>query len=171
MGTSSINLAYSFGGAKLEDSFTNNLLTKVGQAGNVIPDLNEFVLDIRPSSPDLTIDKVIDTLAKYFADNGYGFEVVTKRHNLGAWFTDAKELAPYLRFAEEINPEFKTDNPGNTGYIDLQMIWDVIGHPTAFMYGGGIGNTAHSPEERISIPNLIKERNFFLKVLENHVAQ
>lgn len=171
MGTSSINLAYCFGGAKLADSFADNLLTKVGQAGNVIPDINEFVLDIRPASPDLTIDKVIENLSAYFTQNGYGFEVITKRHNLGAWFTDIKEIEPFVALAQEITPDSKINNPGDTGYIDLQMIWEVIGRPSALMYGGGIGSTAHSPEERIRITDLVKTRDFFLKVLEKYGAR
>ncbi len=86
MGSTAMNLAYLLGGSKLKTSISsNNLLTEVGQQGNVIPDICEFVIDIRPATPDLTPKIITDHLKKYLANKGFKFKVVDIKHDLGAW--------------------------------------------------------------------------------------
>jgi len=60
------------------------------------------------------------------------------------------------------------DNPGESGYIDLQMIWEATGRPPSFMFGGGNGDTTHKADEHIKIEDLIKTRDFFVEVLKVH---
>lgn len=60
MGPSSFNVAYLLGGTQKLHSFdTNESLVPVGQAGNVVPDIMEFALDIRPSQPNINADIII----------------------------------------------------------------------------------------------------------------
>ncbi len=47
------------------------------------------------------------------------------------------------------------------------MLWSRTARPRAFMFGGGVGDTAHTPQEHISIDALIKSRDFFKAVLDN----
>lgn len=173
MGKPSFNLAYQLGGAKLPDSMRGNYLNNVGQAGNVVPDINEFVLDIRPSSPDLTLDRVVAVLQSYFADKGYGYETVQARHNLGAWYTEITDLEEYV---EVVRQSFgvgsvKFENLKKTGYLDLQMLWEATDRPLAFMIGSGQHGMAHSPDEHIEIDALSKGRDAFVSLLKHHSAR
>ena len=159
------------GGAKLPESFDDRgRLARVGQAGNVVSDIMDFVLDIRPASPDLSADKTITQLREIAASRKLGFEVVEQTHKLGAWYTDLPEVAQFIEIARQTTgiTDIQIENPGASGYIDLQMLWEATGRPPAFMFGGGVGDTAHTPNEHISINNLMKERDFFLEVLKHH---
>lgn len=168
MGGTSFNLAFIQGGAELARSVgLNNRLVEVGKAGNVVPDICEFTVDIRPAKPDLNADKVIEFLEKELKDLGLGFELVERKHDLGAWYTDKREIDAFTKIAEEVVGECNFGDPRSTGYLDLQMLWLTVGKPPSFMFGGGIGSTAHKPDERIKISDLIRTRDFFLKVMEN----
>ncbi|MDH5533730.1 MAG: M20/M25/M40 family metallo-hydrolase [Candidatus Pacebacteria bacterium] len=172
MGPNSFNVAYTLGGAKEPTSIdSDNSLVSVGQAGNVVPDIMEFVLDIRPSSQDINLESIIKFIEKDLKKKGLGFEVINKKHDLGAWFTPASKIKKYEALASKYSNKSKPlySNPKDSGYLDLQMFWEAVGRPTAFMYGGGIGETNHSPQERISIIDLIRERNFFIDLLESRL--
>ncbi|HLE50224.1 MAG TPA: M20/M25/M40 family metallo-hydrolase [Patescibacteria group bacterium] len=167
MGGTSFNLAYIQGGTELTTSMgSNNRLREVGKAGNVVPDICEFTIDIRPAKPDLNADEVVKFLEKEFKDLGLGFELAERKHDLGAWYTDREELQSFSRIAKETVGRSNFADPRSTGYLDLQMLWEATERPTAFMFGGGIGSTAHKPDERIKISDLVKTRDFFLKVME-----
>ena len=171
MGPTSMNLAYLFGGAELkgDDSYNDKKeLIKLGREGNVIPDLAEFVVDIRPASPDLTAGKVMRECEESAKSHGYEIGNIKLRHQLGAWYTDLTEVKEFVSMAKEITGKTDIGKPGDGGYIDLQMLWEATGRPPALMFGGGEGATAHKPNEHIKIENLIKERDFFKKVLEKH---
>lgn len=168
MGGTSFNLACIQGGARLTSSIgKNNRLIEVGKAGNVVPDICEFTIDIRPAKPDLDAEKVIKFLKKEFGVLDLGFELVEKKHDLGAWYTNKEEITDFLKVAKEITGENRLGDPRETGYLDLQMFWDAVGRPRSMMFGGGIGVTSHKSDERIKIIDLIKTRDFFLKVLDS----
>lgn len=164
MGKTSTNLAYILGGAELKDgqSYQNNLLVKVGQAGNVISDIAEFVLDIRPSSPELTAKTVMENLKDNSEKLGYKIDSITVNHDLGAWYTNPRDIELFKRIAESATAKkTRLDGPGKIGYLDLQMIWTKTGRPISVMFGGGIGATAHRPDEYIPINSLKKSFQFF----------
>lgn len=154
------NLAYIHGGTEIPQSIgPDNRLNEVGKAGNVVSDICEFTLDIRPSFSRINVQSIISQLQKEFNFCKLKFELVEQKHNLGAWNTNPADLADLG------NVDFADIN--STGYLDLQMLWEATGKPTSFMFGGGIGSTAHKPDERIKISDLIKTRDFFKKVFEN----
>lgn len=169
MGGTSLNLAYILGGKENENSFNKDgILKVVEREGNVIPDIAEFVVDIRPSSPDLTVEKILQTLKSEIEVIGCKFEEVRTRHNLGAWYTDVAQLERFIDIAAKSTgqDEIGIGKPGESGYLDLQMLWEATGRPKAFMFGGGEGATAHKPDEHIKIENLIKTRDFFYNLIQ-----
>jgi len=167
MGGSAFNVAHVIGGANLPESIVRGRLNKVGQAGNVIADVFEFVVDIRPATPDLTPGKIVKFIKKEAAKNKLKFEIVEQTHDYGAWYTDLKDLKKYVQIANDsLGRESKVGDPGSSGYIDMQMFWDKIGRPPAFLFGGGKGSTMHGPDEHIDIANLIKEKDFFVNLLQ-----
>ena len=66
MGTTSFNLAYVLGGAEISKSILENKLVDVGKAGNVIPDICEFTIDVRPANSDLNSKIIIKFLVSEF---------------------------------------------------------------------------------------------------------
>lgn len=176
MGPTSMNLAYMLGGqekAKNVSYRADGRLTEVGQEGNVIPDITEFVVDIRPSSPDLTAQKIVKQLEEDVAKLGLKLQDVKLRHQLGAWYTDLSDVQEFVELAKKVTNQkvVQVEEPGKSGYLDLQMFWEATGRPRSFMFGGGDGETAHKPDEHIKIEDLIKERDFFKKVLEQHISK
>jgi len=169
MGSTSQNLAYLLGGKENKKSFNKEgLLEVVEREGNVIPDIAEFVVDIRPSSPDLTVESILQKLESDVKETGCSFERVKVRHNLGAWYTDLSQIKEFAELAAKAIKQNKVNinKPGESGYLDLQMLWEATGRPKAFMFGGGEGATAHKPDEHIKIENLIKTRDFFHRLLQ-----
>lgn len=173
MGSTSMNLAYLLGGQKINDDLQkeNDKLQSVGQEGNVIPDIAEFVIDIRPSSPDLTVNNIIKQLETSALKHGCSLINSKIRHQLGAWYTDVSEISEFVKIAKTATARklINLEKPGESGYLDLQMLWEATGRPKAFMFGGGEGSTAHKPDEHIKIENLIKERDFFYELLIDHI--
>jgi acetylornithine deacetylase/succinyl-diaminopimelate desuccinylase-like protein len=133
----------------------------------------EFVVDIRPSSPDLNLDKVTEVLAGILEEKKLRFDVINRTHNLGAWYTELDDIKEFVEIVKKITGQKKLsfDNPGDSGYLGLQMLWDKVGRPISLMFGGGNGDTAHKPNEHIKIEDLIKERGFFKKVLEKYSSK
>lgn len=176
MGPTSMNLAYLFGGQEKDKKISyrkDGKLKKVDQEGNVIPDIAEFVVDIRPSSPELTAQKIVNQVEENVTKQGLKLQDIKVRHQLGAWYTDMNEVQEFVELAKEATNQdsIGLEEPGKSGYLDLQMFWEATGRPRAFMFGGGEGATAHKPDEHIKIENLIKERDFFKKVLEKHAQK
>jgi len=172
MGKTSLNVAYLFGGKKFpgSESFSpeTGFLTKVGQEGNVIADIAEFVIDVRPASPDLSSEKIIDFLNDFLVSCGYKFEVVKLRHDYGAWYTDLKDIQSFREIAQRTRGmvDFDFAKPGESGYLDIQMLWEKLGRPPSLSYGAAMEAVGHKANEHIGIEELIKTRNFFLEVLK-----
>jgi succinyl-diaminopimelate desuccinylase len=166
MGESSFNVAYVHGGARVSDTMDQGRITKVGQAGNVVADIMEFVLDIRPASPELSFEMIDQKLKEIAESMSIGYELIESTHRLGAWYTDIDKLEKFTQLASQITSKPAViDNPGVSGYIDLQMLWEKVGRPTALMFGGGVGDTAHTPDEYIEINDYIKSYRFFSNIL------
>lgn len=159
MGSTTFNLAYLLGGAELPNSLLAKNLDNVGKAGNVVPDICEFTIDIRPAKAGLNSKTIIDQIQKSLQKKQLQMEIVEIKHDLGAWYTDEKDIKNFLQGNNYSDPK-------KTGYLDLQMFWDRVGRPPAFMFGGGIGSTAHKPDERIKIKDLLATQDFFVKVFK-----
>ena len=160
MGTTSFNLAYVLGGAEISKSILENKLVDVGKAGNVIPDICEFTIDVRPANSDLNSKIIIKFLVSEFRKLKLNMDVVEIKHDLGAWYSSESEIKNF------INNKNKFSDCKKTGYLDLQMFWDKVGRPPAFMFGGGIGDTAHKSDERIKIKDLFITKNFFSNFMQ-----
>lgn len=173
MGAVTMNVSGFIGGTELPDgkSFSSEgLLVSVGMQGNKIPDITEFVLDIRPPTDSLDLEKVVSMLEDSFDAQEVGYKIVRRAHNLAFWYTNPDQLQRYVAIARDLlqTEEVAFDDPGNIGYLDLQMLWDATGRPPSLMFGGGVGDTAHGPNEHIAIKDLITTRDFFLKLLEDY---
>lgn len=171
MGGSSLNLAYILGGKNIgKEGFNEkDRLISVGQEGNVVSDIAEFVIDVRPSFFEISVEKISSILRESAEKKGLKIVIQNVRHNLGAWFTQLEDISDYTLIANEVtrSVETKVSDLKRGGYVDLQMFWEVVGKPPAFTFGGGTGKLEHTDGENVDIDNVITTRNFFVKVLEN----
>jgi acetylornithine deacetylase/succinyl-diaminopimelate desuccinylase-like protein len=174
MGGTTLNINPVLGGQRKGDSLDSEGhldFTKIGLAANVVPDVMEFKVDIRPGNPDLKAVDAIQKLQQSIENQGLKFELIEKVHDYGAWYTDLSDIREFAEIARKLtgSSTLQVENPGESGYLDLQMFWDVVGRPPSFMFGGGNGDTSHTPEEHIEIGDLIKERDFFKEVLKRQI--
>lgn len=109
-----MNLAYLLGGQEQEGvSYrADGKFIAVKEQGNIIPDIDEFVVDVRPSSPDLTAEKIVSELENSAVANGCRFVGAKLRHQLGAWYTDLSEIEEFLELAKEVTGKKAVDLSG-----------------------------------------------------------
>lgn len=163
LGSSSVNLAFLKGGLNRGRNRKGEII--LGREGNVIPDYAEFVLDIRPVSPELKADKVIKIIKKSLKENGCQLIEATTRHNLGAWLTPKQNIKKITSLVNK--PKF-TD-VSKRGYNDAQMLWEAFGKVPCVSFGPGESNCAHKANEYVRISSLIKAEKFFTKLIQTLV--
>lgn len=169
MGRSSLNLAYLLGGKDIgQVGLKENKLIRVGQEGNIVPDVAEFVIDVRPCSPDISVEAIVENMEMAAGEQGIKLEVVNIRHNLKAWFTERKAVAEFEMMAKEVCEveEVNFSDSAKGGYLDVQMLWEALGKPPSLVFGAGSAETEHTDNESVEIDSLIRTRKFFVKVLE-----
>jgi succinyl-diaminopimelate desuccinylase len=150
LGITSPNLAYSQGGLD-----TGNGV--YGRQGNNIPDLAEFVLDIRPATSNLTAEVVEKILAQYVKASKLQIEDWSVRHNLGAWSTSSQTIA------EKVTLPGVYETFG--GYVDTQMIWAAFDKPICLAIGASTRSVAHTPNEYVELVDLENTKNNCLSLI------
>lgn len=146
LGPTVANLAYISGG-QFQGWDKDNLM--LGKQGNVIPDICQFIIDIRPSVPSLTAQKIID----FIQPDDYSI-----RHDLGSWLTPKNTL--------KITGLPKSFNRlDQTGYIDVQMLWQAFAKIPCLTIGAGNSSMAHKPDEYVEVNKLLKLNDILAKIL------
>lgn len=156
LGKTSLNLAYLAGGQNQGFNNQTNQL-ELGRQGNIIPDITEIVVDIRPSNQSLTARQVIILLRSGLKKNGLELIQTKIRHDLGAWITKKQDLSKVTRLVN--NPKFI--DPSNRGYVDLQMLWQTFNQVACVTYGPGDPACPHQPNEFVPIKNINKASRFY----------
>lgn len=154
LGMSTCNLAYAQGGLDLG----NNLL---GRQGNNIPNIAEFVLDIRTSQNKIRASWVSKRLQKYGKEFGVTVEDVVIRHNLGSWNT-----RPYQLTQLGIIGKYKP----SLGYIDTQMLWETFGQVPSCAIGAGLSGQDHVPNEYVRARDLTTATDAMCRIIAKQVG-
>ena len=160
LGKTTCNLAYLQGGLCL--GRTNNRIT-FGKEGNNIPDIAEFILDIRTTSTELNAKKISTLLKQFLQKEKLQLIEVLVRHDYGAWITKRQDL-------EKIQKTTNTQNFSDSayfGYIDIQMLWEVFGKVPCFTLGAGIQNTAHKKDEYVTISSIKQSEIKYVSLIQN----
>lgn len=150
LGITTLNLAYCQGGLDVNGK-------TYGKEGNNIPDLAEFVLDIRPATSTLTANRVKQICEKYAQMNKLAIENWRVRHDLGAWVTKPNELTDYM-FGKELRPSL--------GYIDVQMLWEAWGGIPCCTIGAGNLELAHKPNEYVEVEALTTLEKLLIQMIK-----
>ena len=158
LGTTSCNLAFLQGGLDLRSKTTN--ATLIGQEGNNVADIAEFVLDIRSAHVSLNAGALTKVLKELLQEEKLILESSTIRHDLGAWVTKKEELKSILNVISR--PSFA--KIGDRGFIDTQLLWEAFPVP-CFTYGAGDGTTIHKANEYVRIADLFKAKDTYKKII------
>lgn len=157
LGSTAYNLAYISGGQYQGGNIDD---IKLGRQGNVIPDICQFIIDIRPSNSDLTAKKVTNFIKVAAKKQKVAVENFKLRHNLGSWLTTRVDL----KLADLPLP---FNQPDQTGYIDIQMLWLAFNRVPCFTIGAGDSKMAHKPDEFVRVDKLIQLQKIIKKLLTN----
>lgn len=146
LGNSTLNVAYMNGG---------------GSEGNIIASDCEYIVEIRVANEKLNANVV----KKFIVDESakLGLKVVSTiiRHDLGSWITRKEDLTEYIK----LSANKKLKSAKKSGYIDIQMLWQVFGKPPTFSFGIGEIGMSHKADECVKVSNLEKGQRFFEKLL------
>ena len=158
LGPTTSNLAYIYGGQYQGEKDGFLIL---GKQGNVIADICRFTLDIRPSRPELTAQKVIDFIRQEAKKYSLALMDSSVRHNLGSWSTPKKLI--------DLNGLKLSFRPaGQTGYIDVKMLWQNFNRIPCYTIGAG-NAMAHKPDEYVEVKNIIKLSEIGKKLITNGI--
>lgn len=146
LGNSTLNIAYINGGRS---------------EGNIIAENCEYIVEIRIANESLNANKVCDFITRESEKLGLKVVEAKIRHNLGSWITKEKELSRYLQIA----PKKGVKSAKKSGYIDIQMLWEVFGKIPTFSLGAGEQGMSHKADEYVRISNVLKAQRFFEKLL------
>ena len=156
LGKTSYNIAYISGGQYQGKDENEELI--LGKQGNVIADICNFIIDIRPSSSKLSAESVLEFIQKRAEAKHVSVESYSITHDLGSWQTEKDAIESSLTTLP-----FK--KPDETGYIDVQMIWQAFDGVPCFTIGAGKVDMAHKPDEYVEIDKLIKLREMLNKMI------
>lgn len=145
------NLAFLQGGLDLRKNKKDELI--IGKEGNNIPDIAEFVLDIRPASQKINASLIRKLLKKFFKEEPLKFESFSVRHDFNAWQTNKNELSQIAMIISKVK-KVKFMDANRYGFIDIQMLWKVFGKVPCFTFGAGNAFCAHAANEYIEIDKL-----------------
>ncbi len=153
LGQTVYNLAYIFGG-QYKDKTSDGLI--LGKQGNIIPDICQFIIDIRPSRNELTAIKVKDFIYKEADKQSVEIFDFKIRHSLGSWLTPKDQL----------NLDIPYNSLDQSGYIDVQMLWQTFDQVPCFTLGAG-NDMAHKSDEYIEVANIKKLDKLVKALLTN----
>lgn len=162
LGQSTCNLAFLHGGLNLGISLDGEI--KFGREGNNIPDIAEFVLDIRPASVKLDSREVISLVKKLIKEQRLKLIDYKVRHDHRSWITPIKKLNLIENSIKSLMP-IKYLDPSDYGYIDTQMAWEVFNKPVCLTFGAG-PDMAHKPNEFIKIEDILLLENLFKLLMQ-----
>ncbi len=164
LGSSTCNLAFLQGGLDIGNSSIPQI--QLGREGNNIPDIAEFVLDIRPASSKLTSRTTVKLFKKLLEEQGLKLREYKVRTDQGNWVTPTKNLKPIENLIKGIFPVQYLDI-AKYGYIDIQMVWQAFGRPVSFTIGAGDFEISHKPNEFIDTNKLLLLEKAFIVLIKN----
>jgi len=160
LGSSTLNIAYIKGGTKIGNKNNEILL---GQEGNVIADYCEYIVEIRVANEKLNANLVKKFITENSEKLGLKIIEIKIRHDLGSWITPMEKMKEIISLA----PKKKLRSAKESGYLDIQMIWQTFGKVLTFSLGAGEPGQAHKADEYVKMSEVLKAQKFFETILAN----
>ncbi|MBI2590323.1 MAG: M20/M25/M40 family metallo-hydrolase [Candidatus Blackburnbacteria bacterium] len=165
MGTTTLNLAYLRGG--LDDGLDKDGVRQFGKEGNNIPDLAQFVIDVRPATPDLNAQQILEMIEASCKEQKVELEETSIRHDLGAWLSPIEDAQDALDIIRQQVGTVNLKDPGSFGYVDVAMLWQKL-RCSAVVVGPGARGTAHSNNEHVVEDEVYKAAELFKRIIEKY---
>ncbi|MBI4097264.1 MAG: M20 family metallopeptidase [Candidatus Levybacteria bacterium] len=164
LGPTTVNLAYMQGGTRLQEESS----VTWQREGNVVPDVAEITLEIRPSLRSVSADFVRKKIKALSKSLGLKVESLTIRHDIHPWpVTFRKKDIKLLQAAySKTGIPFQMTSRTFSGYVDIQMLSEKLTCPM-FVIGAG-GENYHGANENVPIPNLMKAARLYEEILKKY---
>jgi succinyl-diaminopimelate desuccinylase len=133
-------------------------LIKGGSAPNVVAEKCLFTIDIRPDDQNLTADVVKQRVLDIARELKVTVSRLTINYDFGSWTTPISSIP-------SLGLPFK--NITESGYIDIQLLWEKFNRPICFTIGAGCQKMAHSANEYVEVDKLTKLPQILTDIINN----
>lgn len=134
----------------------------LNNAGNVIPDYCEAVLEVR-MTPDVDKEGIRDVVEQVATKAGASLTNFQCRFDLGSYLTDKSALVKLEAAQQAVIGKVEYGDPAKGGYSDIQLIAEAWGVPCALL--GPSGGKMHAPDEYVEIDSVEKITEMFLHII------
>lgn len=164
LGESTLNLAYMQAG--IVERQDNKVIWL--REGNVIPDSADITLEVRTARKDFNSEVATKLFEQEINRQDLTLASLELRHDFGPWSVsyDTPLMAWFEACYAEAEIPFSISDRRLGGFIDVQMITEVVDSPT-FVIGAG-GSNKHGADENVEIENLTKVEKLYLLILSKY---
>lgn len=158
LGKTTLNIAKISSGCRMKDNQFSN-------QGNRIPDYLESIIEVRPASR-LCSANTITTIIKNVSKDLGGICMVEITQDWQSFVTPKDKVS---NISQIIKNQFGTVdylNPATFGYLDVAQLQSVFPRAVIFSCGAGVAGQAHSPNEFVSVNNLVRMVNLNKAILQ-----
>ena len=161
LGLPTMNSAYLRGGATAD---VQNPI-ELQRAGNVIPNYAECIIELRTTTPELNAKWIEDVIRTESGKRNLGVKAFKSKIDLGVW--PGSFASPMTKFIkqcyESADVKYAQANPQYIGFIDVQMLAEIIGSPT-YVIGAG-GENRHGANENVVLADLEQARKVYQTII------
>ena len=158
LGKTSCNLAWLKGGIDQGD--------EIGSRANMIPDLAEAILDIRPSRAELRASNVLDILNGYLEADGFTMEAAHEELDFGSLYIHPERLKSFEEIVRGVTGKVEYTDISLGGYGEAQLINERFDTDCVY-FGPGPKELAHQVDEYVSVTELHQAREVFINLIEH----
>lgn len=133
--------------------------------GNIIPDTAEVIFEVRPATPQVNADFVLQKIRSELAKQDLQLAGCSVRHDIQPWLPAyEKSSFDMLKNAyRQAEVPFRTSDRKLQGYIDAQMVAEKIPAPI-YIIGTG-GENKHGANECASLENIEQATRLYREIL------
>lgn len=159
LGSSTCNLAGLTGGIDREGV--------ISIQPNKIPDIAEIILDIRPASPDLQAEKILEILRKYLEHNGYKVESEEIRLDYGSLFVSPDRLQVLENILKDVTGSVQYADISKYGFGEGKFLNQASGTDCIYL-GPGPHGVEHKADEYVSITEMQQAEEIYLRLIQHY---
>ncbi len=128
-----------------------------GIAPNVVAPTCAITIDIRPSQSTVNANFVVNKMNELAKIMNIKVINIKVNYDFGSWLTPKEKLSVLSLPFKDIT---------QSGYIDMQLLWEKFDMPTCFTIGAGSQKSAHTANEFVEIAKLDTLPQILLEILK-----
>lgn len=167
LGKTTMNVAYMRAGA-VEDVDNPEQMQK---AGNVIPNYADCIVEFRPATPRFNGEEATRIIQERLLARGLEVKKLAVKHDLGAWLGsfDSSWTSFIEKGYSQAGIAWEPADPQYIGFIDVQMLCEVVDTPTYVIGAGGVNR--HGANEHTPLEDLDKAMELYKILINNFFAE